>query len=297
MTEIKGIIAAMQTPMFEDGSLNEAEMRNQINREIEDGCDGIFCLGTNGEFYILSFEEKVRVMEIFVEEAKGRVPVYAGTGCISTAETIALSKKAQEIGVDVLSVITPYFAAISQDELYAHYKAVAEAVDLPIVMYNIPARTGAALAPATVGKLADIKNIAGVKDSSGNFNNILQYIAATKDKDFAVLSGNDGLILDCLKNGGRGGVAGCANVYPRTMASIYDCFAAGDLEKAQEYQASIASFRACFKYGNPNTVVKTAVALLGYDVGKCRAPFNQLPEEGVAALRQVLRENAEKGMH
>ena len=112
MTEIKGIIAAMQTPMFEDGSINEAEMRNQINREIEAGCDGIFCLGTNGEFYILSFEEKVRVMEIFVEEAKGRVPVYAGTGCVSTAETIALSKKAQEIGVDVLSVITPYFAAI-----------------------------------------------------------------------------------------------------------------------------------------------------------------------------------------
>ena len=128
MTEIKGIIAAMQTPMFEDGGINEAEMRNQINREIEAGCDGIFCLGTNGEFYILSFEEKVRVMEIFVEEAKGRVPVYAGTGCVSTAETIALSKKAQEIGVDVLSVITPYFAAISQDELYAHYKAVAEAV-------------------------------------------------------------------------------------------------------------------------------------------------------------------------
>ena len=93
MTEIKGIIAAMQTPMFEDGGINEAEMRNQINREIEAGCDGIFCLGTNGEFYILSFEEKVRVMEIFVEEAKGRVPVYAGTGCVSTAETIALSKK------------------------------------------------------------------------------------------------------------------------------------------------------------------------------------------------------------
>lgn len=145
MTEIKGIIAAMQTPMFEDGSINEAEMRNQINREIEAGCDGIFCLGTNGEFYILSFEEKVRVMEIFVEEAKGRVPVYAGTGCVSTAETIALSQKAQEIGVDVLSVITPYFAAISQDELYVHYKAVAESVNLPVVMIQpFPARTGAA---------------------------------------------------------------------------------------------------------------------------------------------------------
>ena len=108
MTEIKGIIAAMQTPMFEDGSINEAEMRKSDQpRDCRTGCDGIFCLGTNGEFYILSFEEKVRVMENFVEEAKGRVPVYAGTGCVSTAETIALSKKAQEIGVDVLSVITP----------------------------------------------------------------------------------------------------------------------------------------------------------------------------------------------
>ena len=175
--------------------------------------------------------------------------------------------------------------------------AVAEAVDIPIVLYNIPARTGNALAPETVARLSRIENIVGAKDSSGNWDNMKAYLDGTRGSGFAVLSGNDGLILDCLKNGGRGGVAGCANVYPRTMASIYDCFAAGDLEKAQEYQASIASFRACFKYGNPNTVVKTAVALLGYDVGKCRAPFNQLPEEGVAALRQVLRENAEKGMH
>ena len=288
MTEIKGIIAAMQTPMFEDGSLNEAEMRNQINREIEDGCDGIFCLGTNGEFYILSFEEKVRVMEIFVEEAKGRVPVYAGTGCISTAETIALSKKAQEIGVDVLSVITPYFAAISQDELYAHYKAVAEAVDLPIVMYNIPARTGAALAPATVGKLADIKNIAGVKDSSGNFNNILQYIAATKDKDFAVLSGNDALILYTLMAGGKGGITAIANILPEIMVSIYQKYLAGDIEGAKAAQASIAPIRDCFKYGNPNSIVKCATNLMGHPVGPCRKPFCMVGEDAKKAILDVI---------
>ena len=232
-----------------------------------------------------------------IEQANGRVPVYAGTGCVSTRETIAQSRMARDAGADVLSIITPSFAAASQQELYDHYRAVAEAVDIPIVLYNIPARTGNALAPETVARLSRIENIVGAKDSSGNWDNMKAYLDGTRGSGFAVLSGNDGLILDCLKNGGRGGVAGCANVYPRTMASIYDCFAAGDLEKAQEYQASIASFRACFKYGNPNTVVKTAVALLGYDVGKCRAPFNQLPEEGVAALRQVLRENAEKGMH
>lgn len=119
MTEIKGIIAAMQTAMHEDGSINEVELRRQINRQIDAGVDAVFCLGTNGEFYIMSAEEKIRVMEIFVDEVKGRVPVYAGTGCISTEETVALSRKAQEIGVDVLSVITPYFAAISQEELPA----------------------------------------------------------------------------------------------------------------------------------------------------------------------------------
>jgi 4-hydroxy-tetrahydrodipicolinate synthase len=188
MPEVKGIIAAMQTPMHEDGSINEEEMRRQINRQIASGVDAVFCLGTNGEFYIMDMDEKIRVMEIFVDEVKGRVPVYAGTGCISTKDTIALSKKAQEIGVDILSVITPYFAALNQDELYSHYANLADAVDLPIVMYNIPARTGAALAPATVGKLAaNCKNIVGVKDSSGNFNNILQYIDATDPATFSVL--------------------------------------------------------------------------------------------------------------
>ena len=184
-----------------------------------------------------------------------------------------------------------------QNELYDHYKAVAEAVDMPIVLYNIPARTGNALAPATVAKLSKIPNIVGAKDSSGNFDNMLQYIEQTRDsKDFAVLSGNDSLILWNLLAGGTGGIAGCANVFPEVMASIYNYFAAGDLENARKAQDSIRSFRGCFKYGNPNTIVKTAVNLLGYPVGKCRAPFNQVPEEGIEALKKVLAENHEKGM-
>ena len=262
MTEIKGIIAAMQTAMHEDGSIHEEELRRQINRQIEAGVDGVFCLGTNGEFYILKEEEKLRVMEIFVEEVKGRVPVYAGTGCIGTKDTIELSKKAQKLGVDVLSVITPYFAAMNQDELYTHYKAVAENVDLPIVMYNIPARTGTALAPATVGKLAKIPNIAGVKDSSGNFNNILQYIDMTKEEDFSVLSGNDALILWTLLAGGTGGITAIANILPKIMVSIYENFRKGDLEAAKKAQASIGPIRDCFKYGNPNSIVKCATNLI-----------------------------------
>ena len=293
---IKGIIPPLITPMHADETINVAELRRQVDRQIDAGVHALFCFGTNGEGYILNAEEKKLVLETVIDQAGGRVPVYAGTGCISTKETVAQSRMARDVGADVLSIITPSFAAASQNELYEHYKTVAAAVDLPIVLYNIPARTGNALAPETVARLMEIDNIVGVKDSSGNWDNMVAYLDAAKGKDFAVLSGNDSLILNCLKNGGAGGVAGCANVYPHTMTSIYNCFMAGDLEKAREYQDSIASFRACFKYGNPNTIVKLAVALLGYDVGPCRAPFNQLPEEGLAALEQVLKENADKGM-
>lgn len=295
--EIKGIIPPIVTPMNEDESVNEKELRNQVNRQIKGGIHGLFPFGTNGEGYILNEKEKEEVLSIVIDETKGRVPVYAGTGCISTKDTIRQSQMAESLGADVLSIITPSFAAASQNELYDHYKAVAEAVDMPIVLYNIPARTGNALAPATVAKLSKIPNIVGAKDSSGNFDNMLQYIEQTRDsKDFAVLSGSDSLILWNLLAGGTGGIAGCANVFPEVMASIYNYFAAGDLENARKAQDSIRSFRGCFKYGNPNTIVKTAVNLLGYPVGKCRAPFNQVPEEGIEALKKVLAENHEKGM-
>lgn len=287
--EISGIIAAMQTPMHEDGSINEQEIRNQINRQIKAGVDAVFCLGTNGEFYILSMEEKIRVMEIFVDEVKGRVPVYAGTGCIGTKETIVLSEKAREIGVDVLSVITPYFAALSQEELYKHYAEIAKAVNLPIVMYNIPARTNVSLSPATVGRLAaDCKNIVGIKDSSGNFNNILQYINVTDSESFSVLSGNDALILWTLLAGGKGGITAIANILPEAMVDIYQCYLNGDMEGAKAAQAYIAPIRECFKYGNPNSIVKRATNLMGQPIGPCREPFGLVSDEADKAILKTI---------
>ena len=296
--EIKGIVTPIVTPLHEDESINTDELRNQVERQIEGGVHGLFCFGTNGEGYILDAAEKELVLRTVVDQTAGRVPVYAGTGTIGTKQTIEQSKMAKDVGADVLSIITPSFAAASQDELRAHYEAVAQAVDLPIVLYNIPARTGNALAPATVAKLAQIETIVGAKDSSGNFSNILAYIDAGKDAQgsFSTLSGNDQLIIWTLLAGGTGGIAGCANVYPKVMSSIYDLFMAGKIEEAKAANESIASFRACFKYGNPNTIVKTAVALLGQPVGKCRAPFNQVPQDGVEALKRVLDENRSKGM-
>ena len=297
MTVLKGIIPPIITPMNEDESINAGELRNQVNRLIGAGVHGLFPFGTNGESYILNEQEKEQVLSVVVEETAGRVPVYAGTGCVGTKDTIRMSQMAESLGADVLSVITPWFAKASDDELYDHYCAVAKAVKIPVVLYNIPARTGNSLSPALVKRLSQVENIAGVKDSGGNFDNMLQYLEKTREnKDFAVLSGNDSLILWNLIAGGSGGIAGCANVYPETMTAIYERFVAGDLEGARKAQDSIRSFRDCFKYGNPNTIVKTAVAMLGYPVGKCRAPFNQIPPQGIEAIQKVLDENRGLGM-
>lgn len=298
MADIKGIIVPIVTPMNEDESVNLDELRVQIDRQIDAGIDGIFPFGTNGEAYILSGAEKEQILEATIDQVAGRVPVYAGTGCISTKETIEQTKMAERLGADVVSIITPSFAKASQEELYRHYCAVAASVDLPVLLYNIPARTGNALEPATVARLAkDVPNIVGAKDSSGDWENLKAYIAVKEVRpDFVALSGNDSLILDALIEGGAGAIAGCANVYPHVMASIYDLFVEGKLDEAREVQGSIASFRAVFRHGNPNTVVKTAVAELGYPVGKCRAPFNWLPDEGIEELRGVLAENKQKGM-
>ena len=297
MAEIGGIITPIITPMKEDESVFEEELRNQVRRQIKAGIHGIFPLGTNGEAYILDEKEKEEVLEIVIDEVKGQIPVYAGTGCISTKETIRQSRRAEKMGADILSVITPSFAAASQEELYEHYKAVANAVTIPIVLYNIPARTGNAIAPDTVVKLSKIENIVGVKDSSGNFDTMLRYIEQTKEmKGFHVLSGNDSLILWNLLAGGSGGIAGCANVYPQNMVSIYNLFEKGDLNGARKAQDAIRSFRNCFRFGNPNTIVKKAVELLGYPVGKCRAPFNRIPDEGIREIEKILKENQLLGM-
>ena len=298
-TQIKGIIPPIVTPMNADESVNIPELRNQVERQIAGGVHGIFPFGTNGEGYILSLKEKEEILEAVVDQVKGRIPVYAGSGCISTQDTIYMSKRAEELGADVLSIITPSFAVASQKELYDHYVEVAKHVNIPIVLYNIPPRTGNKLLPETVAKLAkDVDVIMGAKDSSGDRDNLKAYIDLTQelDKDFSVLAGNDGNILFCLQNGGKGGIAGRANLWPKTVASIYNYFVAGDLDKAQEAQDAVAALQRVFKFGNANTIIKKAVNLLGYPVGDCRRPFNYLCQEGVEELKLVLKESAEKGM-
>lgn len=271
MFKPKGIIAPIVTPMNEDESFNESEMRVQVNRLIDAGISGIFTLGTNGEVYALSEEEKLRVVRVVVDEVKGRVPVYAGTGCIGTQETIRLSRQVQNLGVDALSVVSPYFVGVSQDDIFRHFSRLAQSVEIPIVLYNMPARTGNNIDYTTVRRLREFPNIVAAKDSSGSFDNTLRYIEDTGG-DFSVLAGNDSLILWTLLAGGSGAIAGWANVYPKLICSIYDAWKDGDLTRANIAQKAIRPFRDVMRLGNPNSVVKRALNLLGHKVGPAREP-------------------------
>lgn len=285
MFEVKGIIAAMSTPFYEDESINEKELRNQVERFLKAGLHGIFTLGTNGENYAMNFDEKVRVMTAVIDQAKHRIPIYVGTGCVTTRETIALTRKARELGADCASIVCPYFAENTQEGLYNHYKAVAEAVDIPILIYNMPARTGVNMDYHTAARLAKIPNIIGIKDSSGNFDNMLRYLEST---DLAVLSGNDSLILWCLVAGGRGGISGISNVLPERMLAIYTNWEKGDFKEAKRVQNSIRPLRDCMKMGNPNSVVKRAAYFVGQNLGPVRAPFNIQDEKIDAAIKNAL---------
>lgn len=293
---IHGSIHALVTPFHDDETLNLDQMRRHTERAVQSGAHGVFCLGTNGEFFQQSADERIAVLESVVEAAAGRVPVYGGAGAVGTAETVRIARRMEAGGADVLSVIAPYFAAASQEELFRHFATVAESVDVPVLLYNIPARTGNSIAPSTVARLAEIENIVGVKDSSGNFDAILQYIELTDPESFAVLAGTDSLILPTLQAGGAGGITAVANVYPRTMVEIYEQWAAGDLDGARAAQASIRSLRNLFPLGNPNTIVKAATNAAGENVGPCRAPFNLLSDDVLARIAETVRADQAAGL-
>ncbi len=286
MLKPQGIIVPIATPMAEDEKVNEKELRAQVNRQIACGIHGIFALGTNGEVYALTTEEKLEVIRIVVDEARKRVPVYAGTGCITTQETLWMSHKAQELGVDALSIISPYFVAVSQEDIYRHYSAIAKSIDLPIVLYNIPARTGNNIDYQTVRRLAQHPNIVGVKDSSGNFDNTLRYIEDT-DRRLSVLAGNDSLILWTLLAGGAGAIAGTANVYPEIALAIYKAWKAGKIGEANQQQGRLRPLRDVMKLGNPNSVIKRAMNLLGHPVGPAREPVGGVSPKIDEELRKA----------
>ncbi|GAA4864927.1 4-hydroxy-tetrahydrodipicolinate synthase [Paenibacillus vulneris] len=288
MVELKGIIPAMLTPLTEDQKVNEPVVRQLTNRLIESGVHGIFILGTNGEFHLLSTEEKLAMARIVIEEVKGRVPVIVGTGGGTTEEVIELSRQMEQLGADAVSIITPFFIAPSQEELIVHYTRIAESTKLPIVLYNIPSRTGVNLEPETAAVLAKLPNIVGIKDSSGNFANIENYIKATQGEAFTVFAGTDSLILKTLLAGGVGAVAATANMLPETVVSIYNHWQNGNIEEAQKAQEALQPLRDTFALGTLPSVLKKAVELSGIPVGPPKSPVSVVSGEALKKVQAMV---------
>lgn len=286
--EIKGIITAMVTPFDENQKINETAARQLVDKLIGQGVHGLFILGTNGEFHVLSDDEKVEFAKIVIDQAAHRVPVYVGAGACGTQETIKLAQRMEAVGADALSVISPYFIAPTQQELADHYRKVAEAVNIPIIMYNIPKNTGINIEPETVKSLIGVKNIAGIKDSSGNMENMQGYIDAGAGTDFVVLVGSDSKILPALKIGAAGAIAGTSNVIAELDVSIYENYLKGNMEAAEQAQKDIDVLRGVLKLGTVPSVMKRAVTLLGINVGDARYPVSKLPAEADEKIKEAL---------
>ena len=278
----------MVTPLTKDGKVNEKVLRRFIDYLIAGGSHGLFVVGTTGEFYGLSAEEKKELFEITVDQTNGRVPVYAGTGAITTREAILLTRYAEEVKVDAVSVLTPMFISPSQNELIKHYISIADSTGLPVLLYNNPPKTGVNLTAATVEKLANVPNIVGIKDSSGDFTLTAEYIRLTRDKDFHVLMGRDTLIHAALCHGGKGSIAACANVAPRLVADIYDKYMAGDIKGSLDAQFRLAPLRIAFNLGTFPAVIKEGLNLLGFDAGPCMEPVGPMSDEERQQLRKIL---------
>lgn len=290
----KGIIPPIVTPFHPDGSVNYEILRKVTSYLIESGVHGIFPMGTSGEFYAVSNEDYRKLLLTVKDEIAGRVPLYAGANHITARGVIRLIRICEEVGVDAVSVLTPMFVSQTQDELYTYYKTIAESTKLPIILYNNKPKTNVTIAPPTVAKLAEIDNIIGVKDSTGDMTNTLEYIRLTRDmKNFHVLVGRDTLIYSGLCSGAVGSIASCANIAPRLAVDIYEKFAAGDYKGSLEAQFRFAPIRLACNLGSFPAVLKEGLKIKGLDVGKCAEPIQELSPSEKETLRKVLREAGE----
>lgn len=285
--KIKGIITAMVTPLSEDG-INEAATRKLVNKLINDGIHGLFVLGTNGEFYALSEAEKLALVKIVVDEAAGRVPVFAGSGGISTEEVIKVTNQFAELGVDAVSVITPYLIKLSDEELIQHYQTIALNTNLPMILYNIPANTQLSINESVFKELIQLPQIIGIKDSSGKLENIQMYLETNDREDFSILIGSDSLILPALQMGVDGAVAATSNVLTKTDLGIYQAFLENKMERAQVLQESINDFRGILKLATVPSVLKHSLELIGFPVGAPKKPVRKVSSKFDAEICETL---------
>ncbi len=284
-----GSLTALITPMHADGSLDLGAYARLIDWQIAEGTNGIVPVGTTGESPTLSHEEHKAVVEAAIAAARGRVPVLAGAGSNSTAEAISLARHAQTAGADGVLVVTPYYNKPNQEGLYRHYKAIAQAVSLPVFIYNIPGRSVIDMSVETMARLAQIKNIAGVKDATANLTRPLHILRAC-GPDFVQLSGEDHTALSFLASGGVGCISVTANVAPRLCAQMQAAWAQGDLQTAMALQMRLLPLHdAMFCESNPGPV-KYAAALLGFGDHFVRLPLVPVAETSAARIKAAMLE-------
>jgi len=281
-----GTMTALVTP-FRNGKIDEDAFRAHLERQVEAGVNGVVPAGTTGEAATLSFAEHKRVIGIAVEQVAGRVPVIAGTGSNNTAESIELTSAAKTLGADAALLISPYYNKPTQEGIYQHYKAVADAVHLPQVIYNVPGRTHSNILPETAGRLSFISNIVGIKDATANMEQLVHTIAACEGR-MECYSGDDASVMPFMALGGCGVISVVSNVAPQAMIALTDAMRAGDLDAARSAQFCMRTLnQKLFVQANP-IPVKAACHVLGWMQNELRLPLLPLAGEALEGLRRAM---------
>ncbi|MFA4956501.1 MAG: 4-hydroxy-tetrahydrodipicolinate synthase [Candidatus Methanoperedens sp.] len=285
---IRGVLPALITPFTKDNKVDKEGLEQNIAFLIENGVSGIVPCGTTGESATLSIEEHEKVIEIAIECSK--VPVVAGTGSNNTTEALELTRSAMDAGADAALLITPYYNKPNDRGMLAHFKKIANEVDIPIILYNVPSRTGINLKPEVVAELAKESNIIGVKEASGNLDQVTRILELTQDEDFVVLSGDDGLTLPIMALGGVGVISVVANVAPKLTVSMVEAFRKGNMDEARRLHLKLAPLiRAVFLETNP-IPIKKAVELIGLPAGDLRLPLASMSDDNERKLKTALKD-------
>ena len=285
----KGAGVALVTPMNSDSSVNYDELEKLIEFQIENGTDAIISCGTTGESATLSSQERNNLIEFTVKKVGGRIPVIAGTGCNNTKQALENSLSAEKLGVDGLLIVTPYYNKTSQSGLIKHYEYIADRVKTPIILYNVPSRTGVSIKPQTYLKLSKHENIVAVKEASGDISSLAETISLCKD-NLAVYSGNDDQTVPILSLGGIGVISVFSNICPKECHEMVQSYFDGDTKKSKEIQLKhLKLMNAMFCDVNP-IPVKEALNLMGFNTGRCRMPLDILSESNYEKLKEILEE-------
>ena len=283
---LTGSMVALITPMYENGDVDFAALEKLVNFHIESGTKAIVSVGTTGESATLNHDEHIEVMKKTIEYSNGRIPVIAGTGANSTSEAIELTQAAKDINADACLLVTPYYNKPTQEGLYQHYKKIAESVEIDQILYNVPGRTGVDMSVETVSRLADIPNIIGVKDATGDLN-VAKSLIENCPESFLLLSGDDGTAIDFILMGGHGGISVTANVVPKLLSSAYDFAIRGNSESAKEIDLKISNLHShLFLESNP-IPVKWALHKMGFCHKGIRLPLTTLSQN----LREIIEKD------